>query len=124
MKDENGVKIEEKINLLADLDGTLCELDHSGDPNGQRQAINYMMLKTVSGEMIALPICEYCEYELNKGVNGEDFEWYLLVCIKCGATKWLYKDNCINKYDEQVHFIKSCPNCDFKYSNLETDKIQ
>ena len=118
---ENNIKPEEKFNLLADLDGIKCELDHSGDPEGSRPAVNYMMLQLASGETVALPICKYCEYELSR---GEDFEWYLLICTKCSTTKWLYKANCKNDYPEQVHFIKSCPECDFRYMHLETDKIQ
>ena len=122
MDDDNDVKLEEKIALLADLDGTFCELDHSGDPEGKRKAVNYMMLKLVSGETVALPICEYCNYELEKGNQG-DFEWYLLVCTQCQSTKWLYKKNCINNYKEQVHFIESCPECNFMYQNVLTDSV-
>jgi len=118
------VKVEEKIALIADLEGAYCELDHSGDPEGRRRAVNYFMLKKLDGTMDAIPICEYCMEELMKTENGQDFEWYLLVCTQCGATKWLYKANCKNDYPEQVHFIRSCPNCDFRYMDVASDKTQ
>ena len=120
----NKIKPEEKMNLLADLDGINCELDHSGDPDAPRKAVNYMMLQCVSGATIALPICEYCQEELIKGQLGDGFQWYLLVCTKCSATKWLYKDSCKNDYPEQVHFIKSCPECDLMFSDVITSNIQ
>jgi len=121
-KEEIDVALEEKMALLADLDGTMCELDHSGDPQKGRKAVNYMMLKLVSGEIVALPVCEFCNDELEKGQTG-DFEWYLLICTQCQSTKWLYKENCLNDYPKQVHFIKSCPECDFMYQNVITDTI-
>ena len=125
MKDDNDkVKPEEKLNLLADLDGINCELDHSGDPEGTRPAVNYMMLQCVSGAMIALPICKYCQHELAKGQESEDFDWYLLVCTKCNTTKWLYKSSCKHAYPEQVHFIRSCPECDMMFSDVATETIQ
>jgi len=118
------IKLEEKINLLADLDGIKCELDHSGDPEGSRPAVNYLMLELVSGEKVALPICEYCDHELQKGSNKEPFEWYLLICQGCQRTKWLYKDSCKNDYPEQIHFVKTCPECDFAYQTVISDTIQ
>jgi hypothetical protein len=120
----NKIKLEEKIVLLAELDGIKCELDHSGDPKGQRQAVNYLMLELKSGETIALPICGYCDYELQKGYKNEPFEWYLLICQNCQSTKWLYKDNCKNDYPEQIHFVHTCPDCDFMYQNISSDIIQ
>ena len=100
-----------KLSLLAELDGLQCELDHSGDPEGKRRAVNYFMLQLLDGTLLSIPVCEYCAFELNR---ESDFEQYLLYCLKCGETKQLYKNNCKNKEYDQVNFIKSCPKCTAK----------
>jgi len=98
-----------KLNLLANLDGLVCELDHSGDLKTERKAVNYLMLQVRSGTLLSIPICKYCAYELSRA--HDDFEWYLVYCEKCGSSKWLYKDNCKNKTYDQINFIKNCPDC-------------
>lgn len=98
-----------KVTLLAGMEGLICELDHSGDPEKERPAVNYFMLQLRTGTLLSIPICEYCAYELSR--SADDFEWYLVYCENCGESKWLYKDNCKNKTYDQVNFVKSCPSC-------------
>jgi hypothetical protein len=74
MNSMDAIQLEEKIALSADLENTYCELDHSGDFQGNRKAVNYMMLDLVHGEKITIPICEYCLHKLVRGQEKQKFE--------------------------------------------------
>ena len=113
MKKENKIQAEQKLALLSDLDGVECDLNHDCyTEEVNKQAVNYIMLKLVSSDYVALPICYLCMEELDKSEKGLDYDWVLLICTKCCSTKWINKRTLKKEYKEQVNFLVKCPECE------------
>lgn len=105
----------DRIQLLADLAGEHCELNHG--PNTNRAdyvATDYIVLpfgykenqvKTTTARELVIPVCYECAQALLQN------EWTLLYCFECTHSRWVCRQLAKNSYRHHILWLRGCPDC-------------
>ncbi len=105
----------DKLGLLADLDGSFCELNHGpGVPQGDYPACNYLVVPIgyrdqshtdIVVRELVIPVCHECAAAL----LGE--EWTLFYCLDCGRSQWICRALARLRYRHHILWLHGCPHC-------------
>lgn len=115
----------DRVALLAELDGALCELNHKNDPSGVPRAIDFLVVPIGDSEGVVvreltIPICAACARTL----ADEASDWTLLYCLDCCASQWIARSLARLDYvtnaglTTRVLWLKGCPSCGGRLKGL------
>lgn len=97
---------ETQVALYLDQVKSVCDLDHPKEV-GPRQAIDTLCIETRYG-LLSFHVCDICAPYLDETPKDG---WYLFICFKCMATKWVHEDFLKSRPEKTIQKVDSCPCC-------------
>jgi len=117
----------ERLQLLAELDGEHCELNHGPDTRGEDfPAVDYIVIpfgykideaQEVAAREMVIPVCAECA----EALTGE--EWTLLYCFECNSSQWVSRKLAKNRYRHHILWLRGCPDCSYEFGGLYFNEI-
>ncbi|MBU0730800.1 MAG: hypothetical protein KKE17_08180 [Proteobacteria bacterium] len=117
----------DRLQLLAELVETSCELNHGPDTKKQSPpATDYIVIPfgyqenevtDVCARELVVPVC----YDCAQALLGSD--WTLLYCFECNSSQWVYRKMAKNKYRHHILWLRGCPDCSYEFGGLYFNEI-